>query len=215
MRYFLDMNIPIYFCFQFGHLLEKKAKFFVKNKGANNFLLCDYILSRNIPRWIKRQKIILYEFNQKIQNSSYLLFSSEGSKDLFSKDKLFVKKLIQLHSISKDKKQFSKKINSIFNLLDKKIKSFIISFIDEIVIPEKEIDFDLKSCLRTWLSNDSDCFTIASGIQEHQKKKLILFTADKKDWTTELLEEIHRDPQLIKKYRDLPKIECLQNYSPK
>lgn len=32
MKYFLDMNLPIYFCMPFGHPLEERAKLFVDNK---------------------------------------------------------------------------------------------------------------------------------------------------------------------------------------
>ena len=39
IRYFLDMNIPLYFCFQFGHKLERKTEKFVKAKGENKFIL--------------------------------------------------------------------------------------------------------------------------------------------------------------------------------
>ena len=34
MKYFLDMNLPIYFCMQFGDYLEEKAKSFVENKNV-------------------------------------------------------------------------------------------------------------------------------------------------------------------------------------
>lgn len=215
MRYFLDMNLPVYFCMQFGHHLEDKAKSFVKNKGKHSFLLCDYIMSRNLPRWLKRQKSILFEFNQKVQNEEYEVFSSNQSKDLFPKDKIFTTRLLQSYNKCKNKKQFIENINQIFNLLQVRITYFIRNYIDEIVVPESKIDFKLKGCLNTWLRNDSDARTIASGVQEHNNKKLTLITADKKDWTDELLKEIHNDLELLKKYASLPKIEYLQNYSQK
>ncbi len=214
MRYFLDMNLPVYFCMQMGHPLEKKAKLFIRNKKDSFFLLCDYIVSRNLPRWLKRQKVVLFEFNQKIQNQAYNLFSSEQSKILFSKDKIFTNRLILNYNQSKNKKQFIENINKIFNLLQARISYFIKIYIDEVVIPESEIVFELRSCLFTWLRNDSDARTIASAIQEHKNKKLTIITADKKDWTKELLEEAHNDIELLKEYPSLPKIEYLQNYNP-
>ncbi|MEA3329465.1 MAG: hypothetical protein U9Q06_01860 [Nanoarchaeota archaeon] len=213
MRYFLDMNLPIYFCMQFGHPLEKKAEKFVSDKKDNTFLLCDYIFSRNLPGWLKRQKIILFEFNQKVQESSYQLFSSNNAIELFHKDKLFTKKLVMLYIRSQDKKQFIQEINNIFNFLNKRISNFIKKYIDEVVIPEIEIDTKLKSCLSTWLRNNSDVKTIASAIQEHRNKKLTIMTADKKDWTKDLLEEVYNNLELSKTYLSLPKIEYLQNYS--
>src|SRR3989339_77276 len=199
MRYFLDMNLPIYFCMQIGNPLEEKTKLFIKNKGNNSYLLCDYIVKKNLPKWLSRQQIILFEFNQKIKNKDYLLFSTEQSK-------------ILIYDKSKDKTKFIEAVNEIFNLLPARINYFIKVYIDEIVIPELEIDFKLKSCLFTWLNpNDSDANTIASAIQEHNKKELKIMTADKKDWKKELLEEVHEDLFLKKGYPKLPKIEYLQD----
>jgi len=215
MRYFLDMNLPVYFCMQIGHQLEKKAKLFIENKKDSFFLLCDYIVSRNLPRWLKRQKIILFEFNQKIQNQNHIFFSSKQSEILFPKDKQIVNTLFLNYKQSEDKEQFIENINQIFTLLQARVSRFIEIYIDEVVIPEAKIDFKLRSCLSTWLRNDSDTRTIASAIQEHKNKKLTIMTSDKKDWTKELLEEVHHDIELSKKYVSLPKIEYLQNYLPK
>jgi len=214
MRYFLDMNIPIYFCMETGDILETKTKLFVKNKEEHLFLLCDYILSINLPKWLKRQKIILFEFNQKVQNQDYPSFSSEQSKSLFQQDKMFVNKLIIVYNQSQEKKQFVENINQTFNILQARINYFIRKYINEIVIPESEIDFELKSCLFDWLApNDSDARTIASAIQEHNNKNLIIITADKKHWTEDLLTEINNDLKLKKRYPSLPKIEYIQDYN--
>mgnify|MGYP001595491593 FL=1 len=176
MRYFLDMNLPVYYCLQIGHPLEKKAKSFIENK-RDIFLLCDYIVDNNLPRWLRRQKIILFEFNQKIQNPEYAMFTSEQSKILFSQDKVLANRLLLNFEKSTDKSKFIEDINQVFNLLHARISFFIKRYIDEIVIPESEIDFDLKSCLFTWLTpNDSDAKTIASAIQEHKNKLLVIFT---------------------------------------
>lgn len=212
MRYFLDMNLPVYFCMQIGNPLEKKAKSFVENK-KDVFLLCDFIVSNNLPRWLKRQKVILFEFNQKMQNSNYALFSSQQSTILFPQDKVSTNKLLLNYEKALDKPKFIEETNQIFNLLHARISYFIKKYIDEIVIPESEIDFDLKSCLFTWLTpNDSDAKTIASAVQEHKNKPLIIITSDKEHWTEGLLEEVHNNPSLSKKYPLLPKIEYLQNY---
>jgi len=214
MRYFLDMNLPIYFCMQLGNFLEKKAKIFVENKKEHLFLLCDYVTSVNLPKWIKRQKAILFEFNQKVQNIDYALFSSEQSKILFLQDKILTNRLILSYEKTKEKKQFIENINQIFSLLQARISYFIKKYIDTIVIPISEINFELKSCLFTWLDapNDSDAKTIASAIQEHNHNKLIIITSDKRDWTKELLEEVHNNSKLKKEYPSLPRIEYLQDY---
>jgi hypothetical protein len=218
MRYFLDMNLPIYYCMQLGHSLEKKTKKFIINKSNNLFLLCDYIKSINLPRWLDRQKVILFEFNQKIQDETYPFFSSKKSDILFPKDKLFANKLFLNYKKANNKKQFIQNVNNIFTLLDRRVKNFIQNYIDDVVIPESEIDFNLKSCLFTFIGmgqkqkNDSDARTIASAVQEHNNKELHIITADKKDWTPELLEEVHNDIFLKKKYPKLPKIDYLQDY---
>jgi len=118
-----------------------------------------------------------------------------------------------MYNQSKNKKQFVENINQIFNLLQVRVSYFIKTYIDEVVIPESEIDLKLKRCLVTWLRNESDARTIASAIQEHKNKKLTIMTSDKKDWTKELLLEVHNDIELSKKYILLPNIEYLQNYN--
>lgn len=215
MRYFLDMNLPIYFCLQIGSDLEKNAKLFVENKKDNIFLLCDYIVSVNLPKWLRRQKAILFEFNQKVQDASYTQFSSEQSKILFPQDKIVTNRLILGYGNAKDKTQFIENTNQIFSLLQARINSFIKKYINETVIPEAQIDQNLRMCLFTWLNpNDSDARTIASAVQEHKNNKLTIITSDKAHWTKDLLSEVHNDPSLRVKYPNLPKIEYLQDYTP-
>ena len=213
MRYFLDMNLPIYFCMALGHPLEQKAQHFINNKGENYFLLCDYIINNNLQKWLNRQKIVLFEFNQKIKDKNYILFSVEQSKILTGRDKILVTRLILMYEKSDYKIDFLSEINQIFTLLNARISFFIKRYIDEVVIPESEIDFNLKSCLFDFLApNESDAKTIASAIQEHNKKALHIMTADKKDWTDDLIGRVHDYPGLSKVYPSLPKIEYLQNY---
>ena len=125
MRYFLDMNVPIYFCMQIGNPLEDKAKLFIKNKDGDSYLLCDYIVSRNLPKWLNRQQVILFEFNQKVKNKSYSLFSNEQSKILFPKDKISIERLILNYEKSKDKIKFIETVNEIFNLLQARREDLI------------------------------------------------------------------------------------------
>ena len=124
------------------------------------------------------------------------------------------KKILKLNKLSgnRDKEEIIRKLRKTTNELEHRINSFIKNKIDEFVTPVSEIDFDLKSCLFTWLkSNDSDAKTIASAVQEHNKKELKILTADKKDWKEELLDEIHNDIDLKKKYPKLPIIKYAQN----
>ena len=61
-------------------------------------------------------------------------------------------------------------------------------------------------------------YDVFKAIQEHNKKEVVIITADKKDWTKELLEEVHNNFSLKKTYekqficRDVLKIG-LPSYS--
>jgi hypothetical protein len=218
MRYFLDMNLPIYFCFNTGHPLEINAKRFVESKKDNAFLLCDYIKSNNLPKWLKRQDAILFEFNQKVQNQDYELFKGEQASILFPQDKQTVNNLIAKYNLSKEKEVFRDRINRVYGLISFRIKKFIQDYIDEIVIPEKEIDFELKNCLLIYIDigasrkNDSDAKTLASAIQEHKNRKICIITSDKKHWTKDLFEwAVPTGSELSKKYPSFPEIKYLQN----
>ena len=97
-------------------------------------------------------------------------------------------------------------------MLQARISYFIKKYVNETVIPVDKINFELKSCLFTWLTpNDSDAKTIASAIQEHKNKSLTIITSDKQHWTEELLKEVHNNSNLKKEYPSLPKIEYLQD----
>jgi len=210
MDWFLDMNIIVYYIFEMGHPLEKKAKLFVKNKEDSKFLLCEYIQKDNLPKWLERHGEILKWFNAKISGQKI----EEDKMDLFNKDKIFLNRLILMYENSKEKEKFKTNINKIFSFVRIKAKLFLEKYIDKFVIPIREIDRELFSSLNTYLQNISDAKTVASGIQEHQNNKLILITADKKDWNKENLEwSIPPVSNLEKKYPSLPKIQYLQNYN--
>ncbi|MDO8622912.1 MAG: hypothetical protein Q7R52_01595 [archaeon] len=46
-----------------------------------------------------------------------------------------------------------------------------------------------------------------SGIQEHNKKEVVILPADKTHWTKELLEEVHNDISLKKVYKNIPELK--------
>lgn len=213
MRWFLDMCIILYFIGEGDKTdLIKKAKEFAKNKKENQFIVCYYIKEINLPKWIKRQKILFREFIKQIKNENYVPYSSEESKQLYERDKREIIKLKTTINKFQNKKEILIKFEKTINEMERRITNFLKKYVDEYVIAVSEIDFELKSCLFTWLApNDSDAKTITSGVQEHNKKELIMVTADKKDWNKELLEEVHNDIYLKKKYPKLPEIKYLQN----
>lgn len=186
----------------------RKTRNFINDKKENSFLLCFYVKDENIPKWIERQKILLREF-VKQTDKDYDPYSSEESRKLTPRDK---KKISKLNRSPENREEIIRRTINTTNEIERGINSFIESKIDEFVTPVSEIDPDLKGHLFTWLkSNDSDAKTIASAVQEHNRKELKILTADKKDWRKELLDEIHNDFELKKKYPKLPVIKYSQN----
>ncbi len=217
MRWFLDMCIVLYYIGEGDRPdLNKKTLIFVKEKEESIFLLCYYIKEVDIPKWLRRQKIAYREVLKSLKDKSYSLYSSKEAKNLTSRDK---KKVVKLLTIFKNFETINSidKIERIFLYLEQQINEFFQRYIDEFVIPVGEIDFELQSHLKDFLNlgsvikNDSDAKTIASAIQEHQNKELVIITADKNDWNKELIEEVHNHYALKKKYKKLPEIKYLQN----
>lgn len=212
MRWFLDMCIILYYAGESDDInLKNKTKRFVNNKNKDGFFLCYYIKDVNLPKWKERQHILKRELIRQIKDQNYQPFSSNESQKLHKRDKIKLKKLKSLARRTDNKEKFLQKFQYTQAKKEHYINHFIEYIIDEFVIPKKELDIKLKSCLFTWLApNDSDARTIASAIQEHNKKELKILTADKKDWTKELLEKTQYDYQLKKRYKKLPDIEYLQ-----
>jgi len=213
MRWFLDM------CIILGYINEgdnpkiiTKTISFVNQKKEDKFVLCYYIKEDNIPRWLNRKRIIFREILRQIKDSSYKPYSDTECSRLWERDKNQILKLTSLANTFQDKTEIIKNFENVYQEIERRIREFIEKNIDELVIPIKDIDPKLKSCLFTWLTpNDSDSKTIASAIQEHNKKEVVIITADKKDWTKELLEEVHNDYSLKKIYKKLPEIKYIQN----
>ena len=202
MRWFLDM------CIILGYISEgdnpkiiAKTISFVNQKKEDKFVLCYYIKEDNLPRWLNRKRIIFREILRQIKDISYKPYSDKECEFLWERDKNQVLKLVSFADNFQDKTEIIKNFENVYQEIERRIKEFIEKNIDELVIPINEIDPKLKSCLFTWLTpNDSDAKTMASAIQEHNKKDVVIITADKKDWTKELLEEVHNNPVLKKSY---------------
>jgi len=211
MRWFLDMCILIYHASRDNSQLSKKtAAFFSKNKGKK-FLLCHYLIEKDLPKWIKRQKILTDEVIKKIKDPSYELNFSKNEEYLYKTDKQKAEKLIVKAEFTKDKDSF---VKTLINL-QKDMESVIFNFIRneaEKVILIAEIDEDLKSQLFTFLNNISDSNILASAIQYHNKEELTLLTGDKKDWNKNNIEWVFDSrPDLAKKYNKIPEIKYIQN----
>ena len=212
MNWFLDMCIIIFYASDTKDIKSIKAKEFAENKKDKKFFVCCYITKENMPKWIKRQNMILKAFGKKILDSSYELEKSEEYKELFAQDKIILKKFLAQYSSSENKQEYCKKLRKNNGIMIQRINYFLSKLVDKEVIQIKEIDFELKSTLFTFLQNHSDAMTLASGIQHHQQEEIKILTGDKHDWNKNNLEwtfSSRRD--LAKKYPKMPEIKYIQN----
>lgn len=206
-NFFLDMCIILHYSHgvRKASVLINKSISFVEKKDKNKFLVCYYILEKDLPNYLERQRIGIQEVMKKISDSSYKIGSSGLGQRLFERDKSVFEKIYHGYVTAKDKIQYINAVNYIQSQKERRIEYFLIHLIDKKVIGLLDIDFDLKSSLFTYIQNNSDSYIIASGIQAHNQEELVLVTADKKDWTKENLEWA-MTPQLKKKYPLIPPI---------
>jgi len=212
MNWFLDMCIIIFYASNTKDIKSVKSIEFVKNKKDNRFLVCFYITKENMPKWIKRQNVILKIVGIKVLNPSIELEKIEEYQELFPQDIIILKKRLAQYSSSENKQEYYQKLRKNHNLLIQRINYFLSKLIDKEVVPIKEIKFELKSALFTFLENHSDAMTLASGIQYAQEEELKILTGDKHDWNKNNLEwTFSSRPDLAKKFAKIPEIVCIQN----
>ena len=199
MNKFLDTGIIIGYAYN-----EEKFVFFVKNKKGE-FIVCYFVLDRDLPSLIKRTRIIINEIKKQTPNIKKLLENKEIYKqDLFRAEKFLAIKEILLQKGIDSNKELDK-IQEVFEI---RIDFFIQKLIDKKVMPIKDIHFELKSSLFTYTKNHSDANILASGIQYHQENEIVLVTSDRQDWTKENLEwALPEFSELRKKYPKIPEIE--------
>jgi len=199
MDNFLDTSIIIGYAQN-----EEKFLSFVKDK-LESFIVCYFVLDRDISSLIKRMKIIINEVKNKLKDKNYEI----QTKDLYKQDIIRIQKFLSLKETqNRSSVEFIDFLDNFQSIFEFRIEFFIQKLIDKKVMPIKEIDFELKSNLFTYTKNHSDANILASGIQHHQENKLILITSDKQDWTKENLEwAIPESSNLRKKYSKIPQIK--------
>lgn len=211
MNWFLDMCILIFYSSGDKSKFSVKTLEFIDKHKDERYLVCYYIVKDNLPKWIKRQQIIVKEVIRKIKEVSYKMGESDEGSFLYPQDKQKAEKLFIQSSLAGDKINFITELQ----IIQKEQEFKLIRFIEqkaEKVIPIKDIDTELKSKLFTYTNNISDSMTIASGIQQHNKEHLILLTSDKKDWTKENLElALNENSKLVEKYKKIPEIKYIQD----
>jgi len=212
MNWFLDMCILIFYAEIGGKNYEKTTRF-IKEKKEKKFLLCFYITKENMPKWINREKIILKLISKKIQEDSLNIENMKEYKYLTSRDIVKLKKLLAQCFSSPNKEEYYERLKRNQIIMLSRINYFLTKLIDKEVIPIKEIDFELKSTLFTFLQNHSDAMTLASGIQYNQIEELKILTGDKKDWNKDNILWVYDSrPDLAKKYSKIPKINYIQSF---
>lgn len=210
MNWFLDMCIVIFYASNTDDIKSVKSCEFVKNKNNNKFLLCFYITKENMPKWIRRQNLILKIIGTKILDPSAELEKIEGYQDLFSQDIMILKKRLAQYSSSENKQNYYQKLRKNHDLLIQGIKYFLTKLIDKEVV--EKVDFELKSALFTFMQNHSDAITLASGIQHCNEEELTIITGDKKDWNMNNIEwAFSSNPNLHKRYENIPEIKYIQD----
>jgi len=211
MRWFLDMCFIIYYASETNNPLEDKVRILVENK-KESYLVCFYILDKNLPDWIKRNKDIIFQAKTIVESEEKNPNLDQGSGILLKKQNAQLKKLLNQYSISNNKKDFFVNIKKRLIYLEGKIRFFIEKYVDKKVIPVEKINPELRSSLLTYLDNNiSDANTIASGVQENKNNRVILITSDKQHWTKDNLEwALPEHSQLRKEYPNLPEIKYVQ-----
>jgi len=203
MDNFLDTSVIIGYAQD-----EGKFVLFVKNK-RENFVVCYFVLERDIPSLVKRMRIIINEVKNKLKDKNYEI----QTKELYNQDLVRIQKFLSLKETQKySDEKFIDFLDNFQSIFEFRVNFFIQKLIDQRVIPVKEIKFELKSSLFTYTKNHSDSNIIASGIQHHQESEIVLVTSDKQDWTKENLEwAIPEHSDLRKKYSKIPKIQYIQD----
>lgn len=211
MRYFLDMNIIIFYSgtSDVSEYIDM-TKRFVNSKEDNIFQVCYYILDNDLPRWIKRQDIIINELRRKFKDPGYEIGSLGDGKRLWPRDINKAKKLFYTSISHQKKERFLEVLIKINLVMKRKIDHFIKNLVDQKVIHIKEIDFDLYTNINSILNNESDSRIIASGIQQHNKEELVMFTSDKKHWTRDNILVVY-DSRIEERYPKVPEIRYLQD----
>ncbi len=214
MNWFLDMCIIIFYASDTKGAKSIKSKDFVNNKKDKKFFVCCYITKENMPKWIRRQHAILKIIGRKLKNPSCEIEKIEEYNLLFRQDIIILKKLLAQASCLENRQGYYEKLKKNHNLMIQRINYFLLKLIDKEVVPIKEINFELKSTLFTFLQNHSDAMTLASGIQyaqEEKEKELKILTGDKHDWNKNNLKWVFSSrPDLAKKYAIIPEIVYVQ-----
>lgn len=209
MRWFLDMCIILYYISQDNSYFHKKSFELLSQNQENLFLVCFYIIDKDLPKYLKRQRIIIDEVLKKVRDENYIFGSSDDGSFLYDRDKQKAEKLYLQSKSIKDKITFINKVKESQKGQELLIEYLLKTKIEK-VIPIGEINPKLRSAVFTYLGgNISDANILASGVQEHKNKELVLLTGDKSHWTKDNLQWAIKNN--LKLDYDIPPIKYIQN----
>lgn len=183
--YFLDMGVIVGFIMyvsgrrkQIDGFSVPSVKFLKKNKKSRK-VSCFSVVDDEMPKFIKRRKIMLNEVRKKLNDSEYKI---EKTDDLYKRD---VKRAKKIYSLKEEigKEKLHKMLIDQEVIIEVRFEYFKEEILDKVVVPLDEIDEELRSHFQAKTGNYSDSRVMASAVQYTTKhKNTELVTTDKKDY---------------------------------
>jgi len=139
---------------------------------------CCSIIDNEMPKFINRWKIMSKEIRKKLSDKDYKMASAElYPRDLERAEKIYLLK----NKIGIEK--LNESLLNVETVLEIRFDYVKNKMLMDIVVPEKEIDEELRSHFQALTGNYSDSKVIASAIQYNTNtKNVLLVTTDKKDF---------------------------------
>jgi len=144
-----------------------------------------------LPKFMKRWKLMSIEIRKKIRDFDYKI----SDTNLLPQDIKRAKNILKLEN-KLGKERLNQILISIETTLEIRLDYLKDNVIKDVVIPEKEIDSELKSHFQAVTRNYSDSKVIASAIQytTTKNKNTVLVTTDYKDFKNIKEELDSREP---------------------
>ncbi len=182
--YFLDMGVIIgYLVFvdatpEIDAFAAESIKFLEQNKD-NSIVTCWSITGNDLPKFLKRWKMMTNEIRKKLRDPNYEI----SQADLLPQD---IKRAERIYSMAKTigKEKLHQHLIKIETTIEIRLDYLKNNIINEVVIPESEIDEDLRSHFQAVTKNYSDSKVIASAIQYNTSKNnnTTIVTTDRRDF---------------------------------
>jgi predicted nucleic acid-binding protein len=205
---FFDTNVIINYASysETTQKIEYKKCFQYIETSKGKFIIC-YFVRKEIFNFLTKRAILHKEVLKKIKDRDY---EFETSKFLSKRDIPYAKKLYENHKnlpINEVSLIFLEERKGIGIMIDR----FLKTKVDELVIPEEEINLELVKIINDSILNYADCKIIASALQ-HRKKRddFLLVTFDSRDLDPNGYEYLKDEPKLREyKFPKLVNLMCV------